>query len=98
MEYVRLNAATRTMPALRRRCVPAAASSGDSVGAAPGSVSSSVALAPEDPANLPTSYFADDKQMDADDVDDIPPPPSAAAAAATAEAMARKRSVLEVGR
>ena len=78
MEFVRLNAATRTMPALRQRCVPAAASSGDSVGAAPGSVSSSVALAPEDPANLPTSYFADGKQMDADDVDDIPPPPSAA--------------------
>ena len=64
---------------LRRRRVPPAAAAGDSVGgAAPGSMSSSVALRPEDPANLPTSYFADDKEMDADDVDDIPPPPSAA--------------------
>ena len=64
---------------LRRRRVPAAAAAGDSVGgAAPGSMSSSVALRPEDPANLPTSYFADDKEMNADNVDDIPPPPSAA--------------------
>ena len=33
---------------------------------------------PRGSRQLPTSYFADDKEMNADNVDDIPPPPSAA--------------------
>ena len=78
MDFDRLTTTARART-LRRRRAPRPAAAGDSVGgAAPGSMSSSVALRPEDPASLPTSYFADDKEMDADDVDDIPPPPSAA--------------------
>ena len=79
MDFDRLTTTARARTLRRRRAPRPAAAAGDSVGgAAPGSMSSSVALRPEDPANLPTSYFADDKEMDADDVDDIPPPPSAA--------------------